>query len=70
METDGNTAAVIGDRHRSVAVHRDVDRFRVAAVGLVRGVVDRFLDDVRGVRRAGIHPRQTLHRLYAAEFPD
>ena len=70
MQPDRNAAAVVGDRHRAVAVQRDVDAVGVPAERLVGGVVDRFLDDVGGIARPGIHPRQALHGLDAAQFLD
>jgi len=70
MQADGDPAAVVGDRHRAITVHGDVDAVGVAAERLVGRVVYRFLDDVGGIRGPGIHPRQPLHRLYAPELLD
>ena len=51
-------------------MHGHVDAVGVLAESFVGRVVDRFLDDVGGIGRAGIHARQALHGLDAAQFLD
>ena len=70
VETDRDTATVVDDAHRAVAMHGYLDAVRVLAKRFVRRVVDRFLDDVGGIGRPGIHPRQALHGLDAAQLLD
>jgi hypothetical protein len=63
MEADRDAATVVGDGDRAVEVQQDVQVLRVAAEGFVGGVVDDFLDDVRGRVGAGVHAGALAHRL-------
>jgi hypothetical protein len=53
-----------------IGVDRDVDARGEAAEGFIGRVVDRFLDDVRGVGRPRVHPGPLLDGLQALEDAD
>jgi hypothetical protein len=63
MRTNRNAAAIVSDRHRLIAVQRHIDVVCMSAESLIGGIVNGFLNDVRGIARAGIHAGQTLNRL-------
>ena len=70
MDIDRNAATVVLDRHRAVAVHHHPDAVGEAALGLVAGVVDHFLDDVVRTVGPGVHVRPLLYGRNALEHLD
>jgi hypothetical protein len=70
VQAERNAAAVVFDRDRMVRVQRDRDLPAVAAEGLVRRVVDNFLNDVQRIFGAGVHPGPLLDRLQALQHLD
>ena len=73
MRVDGDAAAVVGDRHEAVGLHRHVDAARVARHGLVHGIVDHLGEEVVQagvVRAADIHAGPAPHRLQPFQHLD
>src|SRR5690606_35268256 len=71
---DGNAAAVVGNRHRAVAVQRHLDDVAVTRQRLVDGVVDDLVDHMVQARAvvgvADVHAGALAHRVEPAQNPD
>ncbi len=66
MRIDRDAAAVVGDSHKTVGFHLDLDPVGVAGERLVHGVVDDFGEQVMQrflVGAADIHAGAAAHRL-------
>ena len=66
MRIDRNAAAIVGDGHKTVRLHLDIDPVGVAGERLVHGIVDHFGEQVMQrlfVGAADIHARAAAHRL-------
>ena len=66
MRIDRDAAAVVGDRHKTVGLHLDVDPVGVAGQRLVHGVVDDFGEQMMQrllVGAADIHAGAAAHRF-------
>ena len=65
VEVGGNAAAVVGDRHRAVAVEHHLDGVAIAGQRLVNRVVDDLVDHVVEARAvvgvADVHARPLAH---------
>ena len=70
MQTEGDAAAIVGDRDRAIAMLDQIDLFAETGQGLIGSVVDDFLDRMQRVAGAGVHARALLDRLQALEHPD
>jgi hypothetical protein len=73
LGVDGDAPTVVGDLDRAVAVEGDLDAVRVAAGGLVDGVVDELPQQVRqavGAGAADVHAGALADRLEALEHLD
>ena len=70
MQAKRNTAAIVLDADRAIAMQRDLDLFAIARQRFVGRVVQHFLDDVQRVVGAGVHARPLFDRLQALEDPD
>ena len=74
MQIDGNAAAIVGHRHRAIAVKGDGDAVAIASQRLVDGIVDHLVDHVMEARPiigvADIHPRTLAHRIQTAQHLD
>ena len=66
MRVDRDAAAIVGDGHKTVRLHLDIDPVGVAGERLVHGIVDHFGEQVMQrlfVGAADIHARAAAHRL-------
>ena len=74
MNIGRDTAAIIGDRDRAIGIEGYADLGRIAAQGLINGIIDHLIDHVMQARAvigiANIHARALAHRIQALEHLD
>ena len=70
MQAHGDAATVVLDLDAAVSQQADSDLLGETRQCLVRGVVDDFLNDVRGRVGVGLHARTLAHRLQPFEDPE
>ena len=63
MNPERNTTTVILNTHGTIGVFGDINPGSVTSEHLVTGVINDFLNDVKGIVGEGVHPRTLLDRL-------